>query len=220
MRYNIGNFSAGKGVILLLDHRKSSSHTFQMELISVDQLVPKDHLLRMINEHVDFSFIIEKVRPYYSEKYSRPALDPIILFKMMLIGYLYGIRSERQLEKEIIPNAAYRWFLGLSFSDPVPDHSTISWNRINRFKGTTIFQDIFDEVVDLATNHNMIAGRLLITDSTHMKANANKNKGSMQIVEDTPKEYLGELEQAINEDRVTHGKKPLPSAPKKGRKRS
>ncbi|MGM0847433.1 MAG: transposase, partial [Bacillota bacterium] len=73
----------------------------------------QDHLLRKIDQYIDFSFILEKVRPYYCEDNGRPSLDPLVLFKMMFIGYLYGIRSERQLEKEIQMNIAYRWFLGL-----------------------------------------------------------------------------------------------------------
>jgi transposase len=182
----------------------------QLEIVDIELLVPENHLLRVIDKHVDFSFVLEKVRPYYSETKGRPALNPIVLFKMMLIGYLYGIRSERQLEQEIIPNAAYRWFLGLGFSDPVPDHSTISWNRNKRFQGTTVFQDLFDEVVDLAIHHRMVAGRVLITDSTHIQAHANKNGYTMQVVTDTPHEYLEELEQAVNVDREAHGKKPLP----------
>ncbi|MFW5433023.1 IS1182 family transposase [Paenibacillus apiarius] len=182
----------------------------EMELICMDLLVPQDHLLRLIDKYVDFSFIREKVRPYYSETKGRPALDPVVLFKMMLIGYLYGIRSERQLEQEIIPNAAYRWFLGLRFSDRVPDHSTISWNRNNRFKDTNLFQEIFDEMVHLAINHKMVDGRLLVTDSTHIRANANNNRYTMQVLEETPHDYLKELEKAINEDRENHGKKPLP----------
>src|SRR5690606_13340123 len=132
----------------LLKHRKSSHpKANQLEMTDIEQLVPQNHLLRLINEHVDFSFILEKVRPYYSENKGRPALDPIVLFKMMLIGYLYGIRSERQLEQEIIPHAAYRWFLGFGFTDPIPDQLTISWNRTIRFKDTNVFQEIFDEVV-------------------------------------------------------------------------
>lgn len=198
--------------ILLNCTNSSESKTSQLELVDIELLVPKNHLLRLINQHVDFSFIREKVRPFYSETKGRPSLDPIVLFKMMLIGYLYGIRSERQLEQEIIPNAAYRWFLGLSFSDSVPDHSTISWNRNNRFKGTTAFQDIFDEVVLLAMGHHMVAGRLLISDSTHIQANANKNAYTMQVVTDQPNEYLAELEKAVNEDREANGKKPLPPA--------
>lgn len=197
---------------LLNRTNSTQSKISQLELVDIELLVPENHLLRLIKEHVDFSFIREKVRPFYSETKGRPSLDPVVLFKMMLIGYLYGIRSERQLEQEIIPNAAYRWFLGLSFSDSVPDHSTISWNRNNRFKGTTVFQEIFDEVVHLAIHHNMVAGRLLISDSTHIQANANKNAYTMQVVTDQPHEYLVELENAVNEDREVHGKKPLPPA--------
>lgn len=182
----------------------------QIEFVSIDMLVPKDHLLRIIDENVDFSFITEMTRPFYHGRLGKPPVPPIRLFKMMLIGYLYGIHSERQLEKDIDTNVAYRWFLGLGFKDPVPDHSTISYNRNVRFKGSTIFQDIFDEVVRLAINHNMVAGRVLITDSTHIQANANKNRSSMQIITETPQEYLKELETAVNEDRERHGKKPLP----------
>ncbi|MCC0566843.1 transposase, partial [Brevibacillus borstelensis] len=92
----------------------------QYEFVCLDELVPEDHLLRVIQKHVDFSFIREKVRQYYCEDNGRPAIDPVVLFKMIFIGYLYGIRSERQLEKEIQTNIAYRWFLGLSLTDRVP----------------------------------------------------------------------------------------------------
>ncbi|MBO3287530.1 transposase, partial [Paenibacillus polymyxa] len=102
----------------------------------------------------------------------RPAIDPTVLFKMIFLGYFYGIRSERQLEREIQTNLAYRWFLGLGLTDKVPDHTTISWNRRTRFKDTTIFQDIFDEIVLQAISHRMVGGRVLVTDSTHVKANA------------------------------------------------
>jgi transposase len=203
-------YYVGRRVVILLNTQKSSAKgNYQVELTCIEQLVPQDHLLRFIDEHLDFSFIIDKVRPFYSESKGRPSLDPILLFKMMLIGYLYGIRSERQLEQEIIPHAAYRWFLGLTFSDPVPDHSTISWNRNNRFKGTNLFQEIFDEVVHLAINHHMVAGRLLVTDSTHIQANANNNRYTMQVIQETPHEYLEELNKAVNDDRIAHGKKPL-----------
>ena len=125
-------------------------------------MVEEDHLLRKIDQDIDFSFIIDKVKPYYSENKGRPSLDPLILFKMMFIGYLYGIRSERQLEKEIYYNMAYRWFLGLKYSRPhSPSQPTISWNRRTRFKDTTIFQDIFDEIVLQAINHDMVGGRVL-----------------------------------------------------------
>ncbi|WP_456275017.1 IS1182 family transposase [Bacillus sp. AK031] len=181
----------------------------EIEFISIEELVPQDHLLRKIDQYIDFSFILEKVRPYYCEDNGRPSLDPLVLFKMMFIGYLYGIRSERQLEKEIQMNIAYRWFLGLRLGDSVPHHSTISWNRHHRFKGTNIFQEIFDEIVLLAINHKMVGGRVLFTDSTHLKANANKHKFTKKVVEVETREYVEDLNKAIEEDRKNNGKKEL-----------
>lgn len=180
----------------------------EYEFVSIDEMVPSDHLLRKIDRYIDFSFIIEKVRPYYSEENGRPS-DPLILFKMMFIGYLYGIRSERQLEQEIKMNMAYRWFLGLRFHDPIPHHSTISWNRQKRFKDTNIFQEIFDEIVLKAINHKMVGGRVLFSDSTHLKANANKNKFTKEEVQVETREYIEELDKAVEEDRENQGKKPL-----------
>jgi transposase len=180
----------------------------EYEFVSIDDMVPSDHLLRKIDRYIDFSFIIEKVRPYYSEENGRPS-DPLILFKMMFIGYLYGIRSERQLEQDIKMNMAYRWFLGLRFHDPIPHHSTISWNRQKRFKDTNIFQEIFDEIVLKAINHEMVGGRVLFSDSTHLKANANKNKFTKEEVQVETREYIEELNKAVEEDREKQGKKPL-----------
>lgn len=179
----------------------------EMEFVCLEDLVPQDHLLRKIDKYIDFSFIIEKVKPYYCEDNGRPSLDPLILFKMMFVGYFFGIRSERQLEKEIQTNNAYRWFLGLKLTDPVPHHSTISWNRRTRFKDTEIFQEIFDEIVLQAMNHRMVGGRVLFTDSTHLKANANKHKFSREEVEVETRDYVEELNQAIQEDRKQNGKK-------------
>lgn len=191
----------------MLNTRENTQN--EIEFVSIDELVPDNHLLRKIDKYIDFSFIIERVKPYYSEDNGRPSIDPLVLFKMMFIGYFYGIRSERQLEQEIKLNVAYRWFLGLRFKDPVPHHSTISWNRHKRFKDTDIFQEIFDEIVLLAMNHKMVGGRVLFTDSTHLKANANKHKFTREEVEVETREYLDELNKAIEEDRAEHGKKPL-----------
>ena len=191
----------------MLNTRENTQN--EIEFVSIDELVPDNHLLRKIDKYIDFSFIIERVKPYYSEDNGRPSIDPLVLFKMMFIGYFYGIRSERQLEQEIKLNVAYRWFLGLRFKDPVPHHSTISWNRHKRFKDTDIFQEIFDEIVLLAMNHKMVGGRVLFTDSTHLKANANKHKFTREEVEVETREYLDELNKAIEENRAEHGKKPL-----------
>ena len=112
--------------------------------MSIESLVPKGHLLRKIDRVIDFSFIHEVVEPLYCADNGRPAVDPVLLFKMLLAGCLYGIRSERRLEQEIMVNAAYRWFLGLGLTGKVPDHSTISRNRIGRFAGSEVYQEIFD----------------------------------------------------------------------------
>jgi transposase len=128
---------------------------------SHQELVPEDHLLRKINRHIDFSFIHEKVRPYYCEDNGRPPIDPVVLFKMIFIGYLYGIRSVRQLVQEIRTNVAYGWILGLKLADRVPDHTITSLHRCTCFKDSNIFQEFFDEIVLQAMKHRMVSGRVL-----------------------------------------------------------
>ncbi len=108
----------------------------EMELVMIDNLVPKNHLLRKIKEHIDFSFINDLCRDYYCKDNGRPAVEPEILFKMLFIGYLYGIRSERRLMEEIEVNTAYRWFLDFKLTDKIPDASVIWQNRRRRFKHT------------------------------------------------------------------------------------
>lgn len=170
--------------------RSSKDKQSSYEFVCIEDSIPEDHLLRKIDRFIDFSFITEKVKPYYCEDNGRPSVDPIVLFKMMFIGYLYGIRSERQLEREIQMNMAYRWFLGLNFEDRVPDHTTISWTRRTRFKDTTIFQDIFDEIVLRAVDHKIVGGRTLMSDSTHLKADANKRTFTKEIVVPETRAYV------------------------------
>jgi transposase len=181
----------------------------EFEIVCLEDYIPQDHLLRKIKKHIDFSFIRDIVSHLYSPDAGRPAIDPIVLIKMLFIGYLYGIRSERQLEQEIKVNMAYRWFLDLGISGKVPHHSTISLNRVKRFQGTSVFQDIFDRIVEQAMKHGLIEGRVLFTDSTHLKANANKKKYTTEQITETTKEYMEELNLAVNADRKAHGKKPL-----------
>lgn len=177
--------------------RSNKDKEVSYEMVCIEDLVLQDHLLRKIGKYIDFSFITEKVRPYYYENNGRPSIDPVVLFKMMFIGYLFGVRSERQLEREIQTNITYRWFLGLNLGDKVPDHTAISWKRRTRFADTTVFQDIFDEIVLLAMNHRMVGGRVLMTDFTHLKANANKKKFTKEIVEVSTRAYEEELNQAM-----------------------
>ena len=116
-----------------------------MLFIDIDDLVPENNLLKQIDKLVDFEFIYELAAPYYSMK-GRKSIDPVTLIKMLLIGYLYGIKSERRLVEEVQVNIAYRWFCGLDLSDNVPEHSLFSQNRRRRFHDNTLFQDIFNHI--------------------------------------------------------------------------
>ncbi len=182
-------------------------------MVAIDSLVPRDHLLRKIDAAIDFSFIRERVEPLYCADNGRPAIAPELLFKMLFIGYLFGIRSERRLAQEVEVNVAYRWFLGLDLTDKVPDVSTFSQKRRRRFnEHPEIYREIFDDIVLQAVGCNLVSGKVLYTDSTHVKANANRHKAIKIEVEKSRAAYLDELESAVNADREDHGKKPL--APK------
>lgn len=197
---------------------RKDEYQSKLEFIDLNVFVPSNHILRLINEKIDFSFIYNKMEKYYS-KLGRKSLDPVLLFKMLLIGYLYNIDSERELEQEVILNIAYRWFLGLDLTDTVPDHSTFSQNRRRRFKDSTVFQEIFDHIVKLCIEKGLVTGEVIVTDSTHIKASAAKGKVEKVIVEKTPSQYLNTLEQEakkiekeLEEKRIESGKK------KRGRK--
>jgi transposase len=181
----------------------------ELEMVTLESLVPKDHLLRLIDQHLQFDFIRTECESLYCPNNGRPALDPVMLFKMLFVGYLFGVRSERRLVKEIEVNVAYRWFVGLRLTDPVPDASTFSQNRRRRFAGTDIEQRIFDGIVEQAIAHKLIGGRVLYTDSTHLKANANKRHFELVEVEQTPAAYLAELDAAVDAQRTANGQKPL-----------
>lgn len=185
-----------------------------LEMVSIEGLVPKDHLLRKIEAAVDFSFIRDRVAGLYCADNGRPALDPVVMFKALFIGYLFGVRSERQLMREVEVNVAYRWFLGLKLTDPVFDASTLSQNRRRRYRDASVAQDIFDAIVEQAIRHGLVDGTVLYTDSTHLKANANKNRFDMAMVAKSRAGYWDALDAAIEEDRLAHGKKPLKEKPR------
>ena len=104
--------------------REHDNKQIGMEFVCIEELVPKDHLLRKIDRVVDFDFIRDKVKDLYCADNGRPAVDPVVLFKMLFLGYLFGVRSERQLVREIQVNVAYRWFIGYGLSDKIPDASS------------------------------------------------------------------------------------------------
>lgn len=137
--------------------------------LSLDRLVPEDHLLRQIARAVDFSFIRPLCRPFYSHT-GRPSVDPVVLFKMLLVGYLYGITSERRLARELSLNLAYRWFLGYDFDLPTPDHSVLSKARA-RF-GPEVFETFFRRSIDLCREAGLLEEGPVYVDSTLIQAAA------------------------------------------------
>jgi len=189
--------------------RKPSPQQTALEMVTLDSLVPRDHLLRKIEAVIDFSFIHDRVTGLYCPDNGRPPLDPTLMFKALFIGYLFGIRSERQLVREIQVNVAYRWFLQLQLTDPVFDASTLSQNRRRRYNDTSVAQDIFDAIVEQAIARGLVDGSVLYTDSTHLKANANKNRYDKAVVAKSRADYWDALDVAIDQDRAEHDKKPL-----------
>lgn len=122
--------------------RRTTDSRNCFEIVSIEDLVPKDHLVRKVDKVLDFDFIYPLVESMYSSQ-GRPSIDPVILSKMVFIQYLFGIRSMRQTIKEIETNMAYRWFLGLEISEKVPHFSTFGKNYVRRFKDTNVFYQIF-----------------------------------------------------------------------------
>ena len=178
-------------------------------IISVDDLVPKDHIVRKIDQAMDFSFIRDLVKNLYSETVGRPSIDPVILFKIIFIQYLFGIRSMRQTIEEIKVNMAYRWFLGLEFQDEVPHHSTFGKNYERRFKNTTLFEDIFKKILKQAIYLGYVKLDTVFIDSTHIKASANKHKRKKVTIEEEYTKIEKQLQQDINEIRLDEGKNPF-----------
>lgn len=169
----------------------------QWKLLSgtIEELMPEEHFLRDLDRLVDFSFVYEKVEKHYSN-IGRSSIDPIVMVKMLLIGYLYGIDSERKLVREIEVNIAYRWFLGIDLDEKVPDHSTISQLRKRKFNGTNVVEEIFDEIVKRCIDAGMVDGSVLLTDSTHLKANASNDLYEYITVSDEPTKYMQRLDEA------------------------
>lgn len=182
----------------------------QLEMITLEQLVPENHLVRKVEAAIDFSFIYPLVEGMYSTERGRPSIDPVILIKMTFIQYMFGIRSMRKTIEEIETNLAYRWFLGYGFYDKVPHFSTFGKNYERRFKDTDLFEQIFYRILKEASDKKLISAEHVFIDSTHVKASANKRKFEKKVVRKEAKAYQTRLNEEINNDREEHGKKPFP----------
>lgn len=139
----------------------------QMEIVILEQLVPQDHFLRKVENAVDFSFINKLCAPLYCADNGRPAIEPEVLFRMLLVGYLYGIKSEKRLEEEINYNIAYKWFCGLELTEKAPDATTISQNRRRRFRDNNIAEQIFNEILRQCIEKGLVHTRLSAYRSPH-----------------------------------------------------
>ena len=194
----------------------------EYELVLLEELVPQDHFLRKVEAAVDFSFIHDMCKDLYCLDNGRPAIEPELLFKMLLLGYLYGIKSEIKLAQAVNENIAFKWFLGLKLTEKGPDHATISANRVRRFRDNNIAEQIFDEILRQCIAKGLVGGAILYTDSTHIKAKANKHRKALVTVNTSPKEYMEELDEQIALDREILNKKPFdkddndPDPPKGG----
>ena len=187
---------------------KGKENRYQYEMICVEDLVPKDHLLRKIESAVDFTKIYEFVEDLYCEDNGRGSIDPIVLFKMVLIQHLYGLPSLRRTANEVRYNNAYRWFLGYSLQEETPHFSTVSYNFRNRFTSETV-DKIFSWILDEINENGYLTPSAVFVDGTHIKANANNNKKYEEEVPVAAKRYADELMEEINQDREAHGKKPF-----------
>ncbi len=181
----------------------------QIQMVSIDELVPQDHLLRIIDKAIDWSFIYDLVRNKYSPDNGRPSIDPVVLIKIPLIQYLYGIKSMRQTIKDIDVNIAYRWFLGLELGEKVPHFTTFGKNYTRRFQGTDLFEQIFQHILEECYKFKLVDPTEVFVDATHVKARANSKKMRQRIAKEEALFYAEMLRKDIDADREAHGKKPL-----------
>ena len=181
-----------------------------VEFLALEDRVPKDHLLRKIDGAVDFMRLYDfvDIGSLYSTEQGRPSVDPVVLFKIVLIQHLYGIPSLRRTLAEIDMNMAYRWFLGYSVNEEIPHFSTISYNFRHRYTAETVEQ-IFRWILWEANQAGALTPGAVFIDGTHIKASANLNKKIKQEIPEAAKRYQEELMVEINADREAHGKKPF-----------
>ena len=144
---------------------------------SLERRVPDNHLLRKIDRFVDLSDLRAHLGPYYSDV-GRPSIDPELMIRMLIVGYCFGIRSERRLCEEVHLNLAYRWFCRLGLDADVPDHSTFSKNRHGRFRESDLLRKLFETVVARCMKEGIVGGEAFAVDASIIVADAHRRRGS------------------------------------------
>jgi transposase len=179
-------------------HTRSESLFYYFRL---EDQVPENHLLRLIDRHINFDFVRARLRDSYSET-GRPSIDPEVLLRILLIGYLYGVTSERKLVEELRMHLAWRWFTGLGFDQEIPHHSTFSKNRHGRFQESTLFQELFEQIVGQCIRVGLIKGEHMSVDGSFVQADANSDSripreqlAEAAQVKRSVRQYLTELEE-------------------------
>ena len=149
-------------------------------LFNLEERIPAGHLLRKINPTVTrvLADLREKLAPFYSD-IGRPSIDPELMIRMLMVGYCYGIRFERQLCQEVELHLAYRWFCRLDLDDKVPDHSTFSVNRHGRFRDSEFLRHVFEAVVRACMDAGLVKGEGFAVDASVMEADASRYHGSL-----------------------------------------
>src|ERR1700746_572729 len=141
----------------------------------LDEAVPNDHPVREIAAVLDLSWVHSELAPYYS-RLGRPSIDPVLMIRMLIVGYVFAIRSERALWRDVRVNLAYRWFCGLSIEDKIPDHSAVSRARNERFRNSDIFRSVFERVVGACIRAGLVGGEGFAVDASLIVAAANKQR--------------------------------------------
>ncbi|WP_316206446.1 MULTISPECIES: IS1182 family transposase [unclassified Bradyrhizobium] len=159
----------------MMGHRQVEQAALFYEF-SLERHIPADHLLRSIDRFVDLEDLRRELAPFYSN-IGRPSIDPELMIRMLLIGYCFGIRSERRLCDEVHLNLAYRWFCRLGLDGTVPDHSTFSKNRHGRFRESDLFRRVFETVLRRCIRERLVGGEGFAVDASLIKADANRQKG-------------------------------------------
>lgn len=196
-------------------HERSQEEIFfernQIQMVNLNDLVPDDHLLKRIEKVIDFKFIYNLTKEYYSQENGRNCLDTIVLFKIMFLNFLTGKNSIRATLEETKVNLAYKWFLGLGINSKVPNHSTVSQNYIRRFSGTDVFEKVFTSILTQIIEKGLIDSSIIYVDGTHIKANANKHKSIKKQVRVLATKYQKDLETEVNEFRELNGRDKYPT---------
>ena len=171
----------------------------QMEIIVMDlsELIPKGHLLKAIDRSISFEFVYELMAPLYADR-GRPSVDPACVVKMLLVGYLYGIKSERRLVEEIRLNIAYRWFCGFRLTDKIPDHSLFGQNRKREWGDSRIFEEVFFEVVRACMQAGLVDGEDMVSDGSFVPSNV--SRGSWVDMEGTITKSMHSYLDALDEE--------------------